>query len=245
MEKYKPQNLLSTRTIDQFPDIKTTKKLLQSITTYCFCFSEFNMFDYIKFENSTDCFCYWDDENFCCFFFNEFGSIIIGFDNDVEIHSKTVKNNLLSYPGLIENVPSEFKNLLELFKGAYPLKKIGFNIHYQYNIFPYGNYCITYCVWKTNSDEKWNIGNIDFKEMLWLEKEESDEIDGSKQKLCLLDGKPETFSWWNYMFVDGEFLDLELVKSIYAHKPLNANLSPELKDPKLKLKIEEIGYPID
>ena len=101
----------------------------------------------------------------------------------------------------------------------------------------------TFCIWQTESDNNWKIGEVD------LPKDEYK--DGSNDLLQLLDGKPLTYKNWAEEYYEGNFekneLKLELVEKVYdgaiITKELVLELNPELDDfEQLKSDMNEIGY---
>ncbi|MFT5645390.1 MAG: hypothetical protein ACI976_000060 [Aureispira sp.] len=97
----------------------------------------------------------------------------------------------------------------------------------------------TFCIWNLESDTKWISNKKELKD--------KNLYDGSEELLELFDGKPETFHQWAEDYYELENLPLALVKQIYDHAPITAEivhqLNPALDDlEQLKKDLEEIGY---
>jgi hypothetical protein len=138
---------------------------------------------------------------------------------------KEVKSELIQIisKGVIDHLPKVF----EEFIFGEPVKSIG----------------TTFCIWQTESDNEWKIGEVDLPK--------NEYKDGSSDLLQLLDGNALTYKNWAEEYYEGEFvtrkLELELIEKIYngtlITKDLVIEINPNLEDfEKLKSDLNEIGF---
>jgi hypothetical protein len=148
--------------------------------------------------------------------FNSHGCFIKGFAHESAMSSWGT-NEQKPWNGLLENVPSEFKSAVN--EPAFSMDNISF------------------CIWRAFTDNKWHIGAFDFAD--------DDDPDGSEYLLELFDRKPSSYLAFAGDYFELE-LDLQLVESIYEHRPLNSEivyrLNPDADLEQLKIDLIEIGY---
>ena len=145
--------------------------------------------------------------------------LILFNKNGVVINGFAHESIMRNWKGIRENIPDEFKEFIF----GEPVKSIG----------------TTFCIWQTKSDRKWQVGDINFPENNYL--------DGSKDLLKILDGKPDTYKNWAIEYYELDELSIELVEKVYNHKLLTKELinkmNPKLSDiDKLESDLKEIGY---
>ncbi len=149
--------------------------------------------------------------------FNSNGAIIKGFAHESSM-SPNFNEPVEIWKGILDNVPSEFKNFLS--EPAFSLENT------------------TFCVWRKFSDAFWQIGEINFPE--------EKDPDGMNELLAILDRNPSTYKNWAEYYFGREF-SLVAIENIYQQKPLSNELLKQLnKDislEDLQEDIEEIGYP--
>jgi len=230
--------MLSTKNLDQFPDIPTLQKLCKSISTLDAIICPEWQYRYYSYNIA------WSEhEEFCemrngsgdhmLILFSEAGVVVNGFHHESEMNTwkslvtETGDSALEQtiWKGVVDDLPTEFHEFIF----GEPVRSIG----------------TTFCFWRKPNDTKWQIGNIEFPD---------DQLgDGSPDLLELLDGDPETYRDWAETYYEEEFeerdLDLEMVKYVYAGKPLRRELilriNPDLEDfDQLWDDLREIGYPL-
>ncbi len=239
---------ISTQNLEGIPEISTLKNLCKSISALEAIICREWESRYYSYQNN------WDVELKEEYFemrngqgdqfsilFSKFGAIINGYDHEsemanweeIEIDQKgflkkmfgkketEMKQNI--WKGVIENVPTEFKAFIL----GEPIKSIG----------------TTFCIWRKNEENKWNIGEIDFPKDKYT--------DGSANLLYILDNNPTTYRKWALEYYDEHFennkLKIETVKHIYDSKKITKELilelNPEIEDfEELKNELKEIGY---
>ena len=239
---------ISTKNLDGIPEISTLKNLCKSLSAIEAIICREWESRYYSYQNN------WDEELREEYFemrngqgdqfsilFSKFGAIINGFAHEsemsnweeIEIEQKGFLKKMFGkketemqqniWKGVIENVPTEFK----AFIFGEPIKSIG----------------TTFCIWRENEENKWNIGEIDFPK--------DEYTDGSADLLYILDNNPTTYQKWALEYYDEHFennkLKIETVKHIYNFKKITKELifelNPEIKDfEELKNELKEIGY---
>jgi len=154
------------------------------------------------------------DQYFCLF--NQFGAILKGFAHEAPMSPWRV-NPPKIWPGILENVPEQFRPFLS--EPAFAIEET------------------TFCIWRTFSDESWQIGDIHFPS--------GQSPDGSADLLSQLNGIPATYQKWAEAYYDRP-VNIDAVKAIYRHDPLTEtiirSLNPDLVLEDLHSDIAEIGY---
>jgi hypothetical protein len=239
---------ISTKNLENLPEIETLKKLCKSISTLEAIISREWESRYYSYQNN------WDENlgeecmemrngsgDYFYIMFSKYGAIINGYDHEsemcnweeIEIEQKGFFNKLFGkketelkqiiWKGVIENVPNEFKHFIL----GEPVKSNG----------------TTFCIWKRNEDKTWNIGEIKFPKNKYS--------DGSEDLLNKLDNNPATYRKWALEYYEEHFevlkLNLETVKHIYDFKTLTKEiileLNPNIEDfEELKKELKIIGY---
>ena len=143
--------------------------------------------------------------------FNKHGSVISGINNetfDWEADIPKIEN-------LTKGLPKQFYDFI-------------------YNE-PIKSRKSTFCIWRTNTDSEWNIG-------------EALEEDGSEDILDILDGSPEKYVEFCEDYYEKE-IPLDIVEKIYQGEPITLEmiykLNDELEDEDIetiKNELEEIKY---
>ncbi len=125
--------------------------------------------------------------------------------------------------GVVDTLPNEFHDFIF----GEPVKSSG----------------TTFCIWRKKSDDKWNVGQIEYPNDQYL--------DGSSELLYIFDQNAKTYKNWAEEYFDETFedrvLDLKLVEFIYdgglITKDIVQKINPELEDfEQLKLDLNDIGY---
>lgn len=151
--------------------------------------------------------------------FSSQGAIVKGFAHESAM-SPWSSDPERVWPGVLDQVTGEFAGFLT--EPAFSMDET------------------TFCIWRRNTDESWQTGQIDYPE--------EDDPDGSEELLFILDGKPETYHEFAEQYYERS-VDLEAVKSIYEHQPLTTDvinrLNPEVSLESLRSELEEIGYRSD
>ena len=164
-----------------------------------------------------------------CALFDATGCFLKGFAHEAPMTPYRSRPKRL-WPGLVESVPPEFDACLR--EPAFTMEDT------------------TFCLWRRYGDSAWQRGAINFPA--------GHDPDGSEQLLSLLDGKPETYRDWAADCFDKPFLTVEMVRTVYEHRPLTdelvAVLTPDmlLEDEEnlhlgvadLEDDLAEIGYPV-
>jgi hypothetical protein len=149
--------------------------------------------------------------------FNAAGCFLKGFAHEA-LMSPYGQRPKRVWPGVLENVPSEF---------AACLKEPAFCIEDT-----------TFCIWRRYSDKSWQCGAIEFPA--------GQDPDGAQFLLAPLDGKPASYQAWAEDYYE-RAVPLARVRQVYAHQPLTEQLlqrlNPETSLEELAADIEEIGYP--
>ena len=149
--------------------------------------------------------------------FNDSGCFLKGFDHESPMALRRPDNHE-TWPGLIDDVPDCFSECLT--EPAFEMQNI------------------TFCAWRAYSDERWNIGNMDFPR--------AEDPDGSLQLLSRLDGNPENYSLWaqDYFEVD---VDRDAVAEILSGHELTKPLVDRLNFGRTMASLDEdlrsIGWP--
>ena len=211
-------NKLSTQNLELLPSSRELKKLCKSISVLEAILSPEWDYRYYSYNNK------WSEEEEVFEMRNGQGDqmLILFSENGVIINGFACESIMRNWKGVRDNIPIEFNEFIY----EEPVKSIG----------------TTFCIWKTDDDRKWQIGNIDFPENSYL--------DGSNELLKILDGKPETYKNWAVGYYEIDELLIEFVERVYNHEVMTVELvnkiNPNLKDfNKLKFDLTEIGYAFD
>ena len=242
---------ISTKNLSTLPDVLQLQRLCKSLATLDAIISDDWSLRYYSYNKN------WDKENKEEFFemrdgsgdefkilFNQYGAIINGFAHESqmsnwierEVPPSTFMDKLGKFfgkketdisqkiwKGVIDSVPPEFKAFIL----EEPVKSSG----------------TTFCIWRKFTDDKWNIGNIQFPN--------DDYGDGSVELLYILNNDPSTYVEWAIEYYDEFFedheLNVKLVKHIYDHELLTKEIvdqiNPEIMNYEaLKNDFNEIGY---
>ncbi len=148
--------------------------------------------------------------------FNSHGCFIKGFAHEAAMSSWGTTNQR-PWQGILDKVPIEFESGLN--EPAFSMDNISF------------------CIWRTLTDKKWEIGSFDFAD--------DDDPDGSEYLLELFDGNPASYVNFATDYFEVK-LNLSTVAKIYEHKPLDLNmiynLNPDADLEQIKADLLEIGY---
>jgi hypothetical protein len=151
--------------------------------------------------------------------FNQAGAIIKGFDHESEM-SPYASESMTLWLGLLDHIPEEFQAFLS---------ELAFKVEDT-----------TFCCWRRYIDRDWQTGHINYPSG-------NEGADGSNWMLSNLDGNPVTYQEWAEDY-HGRKIDLELVRRLYQHQSLTAEivqgLNEELLLSDLVRDVEEIGYPL-
>ena len=204
------------------PDVESLKKLSQSLAMLDAIISPDWEYRYYSFNTK------WDknemmasmrngsgDEYFI--WFTSQGAIIKGFAHESPM-SPFVNEPIKGWKGILDNVPSEFKEFLT---------EPAFSIE-----------ATTFCIWRKFTDSSWQIGEIDYPD--------ENDPDGMEDLLFVFDGKPETYKDFAEEYYKKE-IPISSIKGLYEHRILTKelvqtiNIEISIKD--LQKDINEIGYP--
>lgn len=216
------KNIISTSNLDALPGIKQLKQLCQSIALLDAILEpnwEFRYYSYnSKWAPDEELASMRDGSGDSYFIlFNQQGVIVKGYSHE-SILGKYAAEHGYSYPGILEQVPSDFQNFVE--EPAFSMEETSF------------------CAWRKWSDNSWSKGDIISPI--------GDDPDGSKDLLFILDGDPSTYQKWAETYYD-KMISLEAIEAIYRHAPLTdgliVQLNPTLTTLSIKEDIAEIDYP--
>jgi hypothetical protein len=213
--------MVSLTTLEKLPDVKTLKKMTQSISLLDAILCRDWQYRYFSFNSK------WKtdemlasmrngggDEYFILF--NSHGAIIKGFDHESVMNVCDSEDRMWS--GVIDSVPATFKDLLD---------EPAFSIEYT-----------TFCLWRHYQDSNWQVGNIAYPN-------NDDRADGSDWLLFLLDENPVTYKNWAEDYYECK-INLAVVEHIYQQKILTDEILSSLAKVSLQElanEIDEIGYP--
>jgi hypothetical protein len=192
---------VSTRDLSGLPDVTRLEQLSQSIAMLDAIISPEWEYRYFSFNSK------WDpskqermasmrngsgDEYFLLF--SPQGGILKGFDHEAAMSPWTQEPKEV-WPGILNHVPAIFGDFL-----AEPA-------------FSLGN--TTFCIWRTNHDERWQVGSVSFPP--------GNDPDGSENLLWMLDGDPETYASFANEYYE-KMLNVDLVRRLYLQTPLTPAL---------------------
>lgn len=213
---------ISTRALDELPDVKRLLGLLQSLAMLDAILSPKWEYRYYSFNAR------WSegeqmgsmrdgcgDDLFALF--NATGCFLKGFAHEAPM-SPYGRRPKRVWPGMFDGVPAEF---------AACLREPAFTIEDT-----------TFCIWCRYSDVAWQRGVIEFPA--------GADPDGSESLLTALDGKPTTYKVWAEDHYE-QPVPLAAVRQVYAQKPLTKKLvqqlNPDVRLEDLVADMKEIGYP--
>lgn len=242
----------STQNLTALPDINTLKNLCKALAALDAIICPEWESRYYSYNKN------WNTANGDAFFqmrdgsgdefqilFSHHGAVINGFAHESEMSNwvkrtvapatfkekmrawfgeKKVVSQQTIYPGVVEKVPGVFREFID----GEPVRSIG----------------TTFCIWRLTTDNRWNIGDIQFPKS----------GDGSSELLSILDNNPQTYRQWAAEYYEEQFEDLplklETVKHLYDLKPVTRavvkKLNPTPEDfNALKSNLDEIGYPYE
>jgi len=216
--------MLSTRNLSLLPEIDSLRKRLQQMaaleSVFAIEYGESQFEFHPKWDRSEQMGAFKNgsgDEMFA--HFTQSGCIIIGFAHESEM-SPYRTSPPEHWPGLLSDVPIEFKASLE--EPAFDIAST------------------TFVVWRLSTDNAWHTARIEFS---------NDEFsDGSHELLSHLIYTAAEFADWladNYE-VD---IDTDIVSAVFANKPLTkqqlSTLNPGAKTIQLRKAVTETGYPLE
>ena len=217
---------ISTNNLSSFPSIEKLKRLSQSIAMLDAIICQEWEFRYYSFNSK-----WFEHEmmasmrngqgsHYFIFFFKE-GSIIKGLDVDALISTDIGK---AAWKNQLNQIPTQFTAFLE--EPAFICDEA------------------TFFIWRLNIDSQWKTLSLDIRGI--EDKTKSDDFDGSKHLLSILDGNPLTYKEWADYYYEGNY-DLSLIQKIYQYEPLTQGiaeaLNPDIEYETIMEDIEEIGYP--
>ncbi len=151
--------------------------------------------------------------------FNHEGAIIKGFDHESKM-SPYGNDDLLLWPGIIDDVPNQFQEFLK--EPAFTTEDA------------------TFFVWRDSIDRNWTVGNIKYPN-------DDNDADGSGWMLSMLCGTPSEYVEWAQDYHEQE-ISFEVVGRIYTHQPLSEetvkSLNQDLSLADVLACADEIGYPL-
>lgn len=218
--------MISTQNLSNLPNIDDLKKLAQSLALFSLIFKPNEEDDWLRYHS------YYSDwkegeEVANCnngsgdemnILFSKHGAIIAGFGHESEMSPFKHKPAQV-WPGVIDTVPDQFKDFIT--KGS--IASTG----------------VTFCIWRSYKDVKWQVGDVKFPD--------NETKDGSAYLLKTYDNNPATYKKFAKDYYEKD-LSLELVKDVYAHKPLTEEMVKQI-NPKVSLEeikdgVKLIGYPV-
>jgi len=213
---------ISTKSLQNLPDIVSLEKLLQSLAVLDLIMSPEWEDRYYSFDSK------WGEgetmgsmRNGCGDSFNalfdKHGCFFKGLAHDYPLSSWR-EGNLEKWKEVINKVPNEFSSATS--EPAFDMDGISF------------------CFWRAISDETWTCGSIDSVE--------TDDPDGSEFLLECLDGEPSTYQKFVEEYYEEE-IPLSPIEHIYDHMPLTQELvnmlNPDVILSDIRAELIEIGYP--
>lgn len=146
--------------------------------------------------------------------------LVNSFCNFFSFWEQESETSLHLWEGLTTNLPACFHEFLV----NDPVKKIG----------------STFCIWKENSSENWQMGDVTFPE--------DDYLDGSEELMMLLDGSPETYLLWASEFYDLPEIPPYYIEYIYLHRIIDYDIvraiNPEFTNwHQLVDELDAMNYP--
>lgn len=216
--------MLSTRDLSRLPDIDSLRQRLQQMSALVSIFTTEDGVSEYEFhpkwgrrseqmgaiKNGSG------DEMFV--HFTKHGCIIIGFAHESAM-SPYQTNPPALWPGLLANIPAEFKASLD--EPAFDIAST------------------TFVVWRLATDNAWHTGTIEYPNDSYG--------DGSQELLSPLISSSAEFADWlaeNYELD----VDTDIVKSVFANNPLNdkqlSELNPNNAIKQLRQAVTNTGYAV-
>ena len=210
--------MISTRNLEELPDIPTLRRLTRSLAVLDAILSPEWESRYYSFDS------HWGDgelmasmrngqgDDWFCLF-TRAGVVVIGLDHEAPMFQPGDP-----WPGVIDALPSELAAAVD--EPAFDARNC------------------TFCVWRRTAGARWEHGPVQFPD--------GDDPDGSARLLQILDGRPESYHAFaaDYYEVD---LPLDAVRAVYRHQPLTpellARLDPGVTVDMIRQDVAEIGYP--
>ncbi len=161
----------------------------------------------------------------------------VSFEEKKQLRTKNTYTQHI-YKGVVDSVPEVFRPFIF----SPPISEIG----------------TTFCIWKTPTDDAWQIGDIDFPsnttEIIQGETTRSIEvpIDGSENLLRFMDGDLEAYRKWLSEYYDDIFtdteMDMDFILKVENNTPISKEMvltfHPLMTDYRPLIKaLEELGYP--
>lgn len=210
---------LSTQNLDLIPIPIELKRICKSIAALEAIISPEWEYRYYSYQKKWS-----ENEEFCEMRNGQGDHMLILFKSgNVVINGFAHESQMIGQEEILSTLPKIFNDFIF----EEPVKSIG----------------TSFCIWQTESDNEWKVGNIQFSKDKYK--------DGSRDLLQLLDGKPLTYKQWAEEYYEEEFeendLDLRLVEKIYdgtiITKEIVTQINPTMEDFKqLKSDLNEIGY---
>ena len=210
--------MISTRNLEELPDIPTLRRLTRSLAVLDAILSPEWESRYYSFDS------HWGDgelmasmrngqgDDWFCLF-TRAGVVVIGLDHEAPMFQPGDP-----WPGVIDALPSELAAAVD--EPAFDARNC------------------TFCIWRRTAGARWEHGPVQFPD--------GDDPDGSARLLQILDGRPESYHAFaaDYYEVD---LPLDAVRAVYRHQPLTpellARLDPGVTVDMIRQDVAEIGYP--
>jgi hypothetical protein len=146
------------------------------------------------------------------------GAFLKGFDHESEMSPWNMEIPKV-WPGVLDQIPEVLKSFAT--EPAFSMQDT------------------TFCIWREVQDLQWHAGKISFPA--------SNDPDGSKWMLSILDGNPSSYKVWAEDYYEFP-VSLQAVQRIYGHAPLTPELVHELNATveleSLLADAAEIGYPL-
>ncbi len=216
--------MISTRHLQNIPDVARLKKLAQSLAMLDAIIEPEWAMRYYSFD------AFWakgqqtafmrdgSGDDYAILFDDDGKTLIKGFAHECAMSPYRCTPKTL-WPGVMDDVPLAFD---------------GF-----FSTSAFASYDTTFCLWHTPEDEVWQRGAIEFPD--------GEDPDGSAALLAVLDGKPETYRRWAQEYYERK-LDLAAIAQIYQHQPLSRaiveSLNEQLSLDDVAEDAAEIGYPV-
>ena len=157
--------------------------------------------------------------------FSQHGALAFGLDHEIEM--SPYGDRFEMWPGVIDDVPAEFRNYLD-------------EPEFQMDDLPLASVCL----WRKHSDDRWQAGTIEFPR----EDPPYGSPDGSDWLFDRLIEPAENYHDWAKSFFGHPDLELEPVRAVFDLQPLTQQLvaavNPEVELAALGKDITIIGYPV-
>lgn len=214
--------MISSRNLGELSDVDDLRKLLKSLATLDLIMSPEWDSRYYSFNSK------WDryeqmgsmrngsGDEFFVWF-NKDGCFIKGFDHESEMSSWST-NDQLPWTNIYKGVPQQLSAALT--EPAFSIENVSFSF------------------WRLYGEPYWSRGDFSLPE--------SEDPDGSKYLLEILDGKPTTYQKFTEDYYEYG-IPLAPIREIYAHAPITPKileqLNPGITVEEIAEELEEIGYP--